>query len=126
MINGYFYIYNCEGLISYDEKLISDLPEIDFYKIFKTYFVELEERGNHKYIVKENYKIYLWWNGKLVSSIEVQYAGLKAVEELIILAKLQKWSIMSPYKRELVNLEFIDAEGFKNIDDFLIKKYYSE
>ena len=121
-MNGYVYLYNFKGLKSYDDEIVNNLPKTDFYKALKTHFVELKENGSHKTIIREDYKIYFAW-GILQSHIEIYYSGLQGVKELIILAKLHNWSLMITNKsRKLVNLEFIDKEGFETVEDFLEDK----
>lgn len=123
MLNGYLFIYNRENLRSYDEKNIEKIPKVDFYKILKNHFGKFEESENHKNFIREDCKIYFYWDEKLKAYIEIQYSGLRAVKELMILAKLQNWSVMSPNEnRDLVNLEFIDDGRYENIEDFLMRK----
>lgn len=50
---------------------------------------------------------------------EVQYAGLRVVEALMMLAKAQKWSLMIPHKKGLINLALMDKEGTGSLVDFL-------
>ncbi len=110
------FLYNSKGMIAYDGKIPDGTPKINFYQILKNHFGEFKENEGHVNIIRDSFKIYFHWNGILENYIKVDYSGIKAVEELLKLSKLQNWSAMTPGGNVLVNLEFIDKE---RLEEFL-------